>query len=89
MIDITVKYFLNTAGKMVFQRWFDEVASLSRQQDGFISISSEFDEFNNPLVHLKFENEDKLNIWAGSKPHDKLVLEIEKYFIKPQEVFVS
>ncbi|HEL2929505.1 TPA: aldo/keto reductase [Legionella pneumophila] len=85
MIDITVTYFLNAAGKMVFQHWFDKVAYLTRQQDGFISITNELDGFANPLVHLKFENQAKLNIWASSQQHDNLVLEIEKYFIKPQE----
>ena len=86
MRHVMVKYFLNIEGKELFPQWFDKVADISSQQNGFVSIRSEFDEDTNQVVYLVFENQDKLSEWANTETHDRLALEIEPYFKKPKEV---
>ncbi len=85
MLNITVTYFLTPEGKQFFHDWYSKVSNLSQQQKGFISIDKELDSSGNPVIYLKFEDQDKLNIWASSDQHEFLVSEIEKFFIKPSE----
>lgn len=88
MLKIKVKYFLNDQGLKYFMQWYEEVSSITSQQDGFIKISCESDG-KNPIIYLHFENEDKLSAWASTKIHDNLSSKIEAYFFKPQEVIIE
>lgn len=86
MINVTVKYFLNTEGKAYFHTWFKKIAIASSSQEGFLSISNYDDEGGNPIVHLNFESQAKLDSWANSKQYEGLVREIETYFTQSLEV---
>ncbi len=89
MLNIKATYFLNEAGKLFFPHWFHKVILLTSQQDGFQSISCDLDALENPIIYLEFENIDKLNTWSNSLQHDKLVSEIEKYYIQPQHTVLA
>ncbi|MDP1602114.1 MAG: hypothetical protein Q8M03_02525 [Legionella sp.] len=86
MFSISVSYFLDEAGILFFNTWFEKVSALVSLQEGYVSIASEVDFIANPKVYLSFINKDKLTAWANTKSHDELVLELQKYYIKPHQV---
>lgn len=88
MLNIKVTYFLSDAGKNFFTLWFNKVAEITGQQDGFIDIDSQLDDEGNPTLYLNFECSDKLNLWRVNPLHDILVSEIESYFVKPREATI-
>jgi len=89
MLNIKATYFLNRAGKLFFPHWFHKVILLASQQDGFLSISCDQDAFDNPIIHLEFENLDKLNTWSNCEQYETLVSEIEKYYVQPQHTLLA
>ena len=89
MLNIKTTYFLTKAGKLFFPHWFHKVILLTSQQDGFLSISCDLDALDNPVIYLEFENLEKLNTWSSCEQHEKLVSEIEKYYIQPQQTILA
>ena len=89
MLNIKATYFLNNAGKLFFPNWFNKVILFTSQQDGFLSIACDRDDFENPVIILEFENLEKLNNWSNCEQHEELVSEIEKYYIQPQQTILA
>lgn len=85
MLKLKVTYFLSPEGLSYFPTWYQEVFKETSKQEGFIEMKWE-NKGKNPVVYLDFTHQEKLDLWASTHTHDKLVAKIEPYFIRAEEV---
>lgn len=82
MITVRVIYFLTAEGLELFPSWYATVAQAAAQQEGFIAIESFFQE-KCPGIQISFINEEKLEQWAATTIHEKLLAQVQGYCQKP------
>lgn len=85
---VFVKHYLNDKGMEFFKNdWFPKVNAAIKVQPGFVDITTERDESDDELVHIKlcFEDEASLSAWVATKIHDDLIDNLDDYRVRDWE----